>query len=72
MAWKDKLEIGLKEDATFQKDNLPQSQVRGRELESGRARPRGIPAARRDRNIVADSYGIDTIKEPVQRNGVVT
>ena len=26
MTWKDNLEIGLKEDAPFRKDNLPESQ----------------------------------------------
>lgn len=26
MTWKDKLEIGLKEDAPFRRDNLPDSQ----------------------------------------------
>ena len=30
MTLKDKLEIGLKEDAPFRKDNLPENQVRGR------------------------------------------
>lgn len=29
MTWKDKLEIGLKEDAPYRKDNLPANQVRG-------------------------------------------
>ena len=29
MTWKDKLELGIKEDAAFRKDNLPESQVRG-------------------------------------------
>ena len=32
MTWKDKLEIGLKEDAPFRKDNLPEDQVRGPEV----------------------------------------
>ena len=27
MTWKDKLEIGLKEDAPYRKDNLPESEV---------------------------------------------
>jgi hypothetical protein len=27
MTWKDKLEIGLKDDAPFRKDNLPEFQV---------------------------------------------
>jgi hypothetical protein len=53
MTLKDKLEIGLKEDAPFRKDNLPESQVRGEEVDSGPGRSRGVPAARGDRNIVA-------------------
>ena len=28
MTWKDKLELGLKEDAPFRKDNLPEDEVR--------------------------------------------
>ena len=55
MTLKDKLEIGLKEDAPYRKDNLPDSQVRGPEVESGPGRSRGVPAARADRNRVADS-----------------
>jgi hypothetical protein len=35
MAWKDKLEIGLKEDAPHRKDNLPASEVHGPELPPG-------------------------------------
>lgn len=55
MTLKDKLEIGLKEDAPFRKDNLPEDQVRGPEVESGPGRSRGVPASRSDRNSVADS-----------------
>ena len=40
MTWKDKLEIGLKEDAPYRKDNLPDQQVRGPEVPAGEgARP---------------------------------
>jgi len=46
MTWKDKLEIGLKEDAPFRKDNLPDDQVRGPEVPSGPGRSPEIPAAR--------------------------
>ena len=49
MTWKDKLEIGLKEDAPYRKDNLPESQVRGPEIPSGPGRSPEIPAAREDR-----------------------
>jgi hypothetical protein len=62
MTLKDKLEIGLKEDAPFRKDNLPESQVRGPEVDSGPGRSPVIPAAREDRNIVADSDRVDTDK----------
>ena len=46
MTWKDKLEIGLKEDAPFRKDNLPEEQVRGPEIPSGPGRSPLVPAAR--------------------------
>lgn len=45
MTWKDKLELGLKNDAPFRKDNLPESQVRGPEIPSGPDRSPIIPAA---------------------------
>jgi hypothetical protein len=50
MTWRDKLEIGLKEDAPYRKDNLPQSQVRGPEVPKGEGRSPVIPLARADRN----------------------
>ena len=52
MTWKDKLEIGLKEDAPFRKDNLPEDQVRGPEIPAGPGRSPVIPAARKDRTEV--------------------
>ncbi len=48
MTWKDKLEIGLKEDAPFRKDNLPDQQVRGPEIPAGPGRSPIIPAAIED------------------------
>ena len=48
MTWKDKLEIGLKEDAQFRKDNLPEQQVRGPEVPSGPGRSPLIPAAKEE------------------------
>lgn len=45
MTWKDKLEIGLKNDAPFRKDNLPEDQVRGPEIPAGPGRSPIIPAA---------------------------
>ena len=48
MTWKDTLEIGLKEDARYRKDNLPPNQVRGPELPNGPGRSPEIPLARED------------------------
>jgi hypothetical protein len=48
MTWRDKLELGLKNDAAFRKDNLPPSQVRGPEIETGPGRSPEIPMARGD------------------------
>jgi hypothetical protein len=48
MTWKDKLEIGLKEDAKFRKDNLPEQQVRGKEIPQGPGRSPLIPAAKEE------------------------
>jgi len=45
MTWKDKLELGLKNDARFRKDNLPEQQVRGPEIDAGPGRSPIIPAA---------------------------
>lgn len=45
MTWKDKLELGLKNDAPFRKDNLPERQVRGPEVPAGPGRSPIIPAA---------------------------
>jgi hypothetical protein len=52
MTLKDKLEIGLKEDAPYRKDNLPESQIRGLEIPAGPGRSPTIPMARRDRTVV--------------------
>ena len=48
MTWKDKLEIGLKEDAPFRIDNLPEFQVRGPEIPAGSGRSSEIPESRTD------------------------
>ena len=52
MTWRDKLEIGLKEDAPYRKDNLPPSQVRGPEIPTGPGRSPEIPMARDDHDSV--------------------
>jgi len=44
----DKLEIGLKEDAPFRKDNLPASEVRGPEIPAGPGRSPEVPLSRVD------------------------
>ena len=54
MTIKDKLEIGLKEDAPYRKDNLPDSQVRGPEIPTGPDRSPEIPLARSDSDSEAD------------------
>jgi len=46
MTWKDKLELGLKEDAPYRKDNLPDSEITGPEIPTGPGRSPEIPAAR--------------------------
>ena len=48
MTWKDKLELGLKEDAPYRKDNLPERQVRGPEVATGPGRSPEVPLARED------------------------
>ena len=46
MTLKDKLEIGLKEDAPYRKDNLPDAEVHGPEIDAGPGRSPEIPEAR--------------------------
>ena len=48
MTWKDKLEIGLKEDAPYRKDNLPPKEIEGPQLPTGPGRSPEIPLARAD------------------------
>ena len=52
MTIKDKLEIGLKEDAPYRKDNLPDFQVRGPEIPSGPGRSPTIPLAKGEKTVV--------------------
>ena len=63
MTLKDKLEIGLKEDAQYRRDNLPPSQVRGPEVDSGPGRSPSIPAAKDDKNIIPDAVDAEGGKE---------
>jgi hypothetical protein len=60
MTWRDKLELGLKDDAAFRKDNLPPSQIRGPELSTGPGRSPEIPLARGDRTIAPTDPGART------------
>jgi hypothetical protein len=46
MTLKDKLEIGLKVDAPYGKDNVPASEIHGPELPAGPGRSPEIPVAR--------------------------
>jgi hypothetical protein len=48
MTVKDKLEIGLKEDAPYREDNLPEQQVRGPKRSTGPGRSPEVVAARGD------------------------
>jgi hypothetical protein len=60
MTLKDKLEIGLKEDAPYRKDNLPENQVRGPEIPTGPGRSPEIPLARTDTNVVPEPEEVPT------------
>ena len=55
MTWRDKLELGIKENAPFRKDNLPASQVRGPEIDQGPGRSPEIPMARQDHTHVPNA-----------------
>jgi hypothetical protein len=70
MTLKDKLEIGLKEDAPYRKDNLPENQVRGPEIPKGEGRSPEIPAARNDRNVVAGKTSKEAPRKPRPRRAV--
>jgi hypothetical protein len=69
MTWKDKLELGLKEDAPYRKDNLPDSEITGPEIPTGPGRSPEIPAARGAAPPVAPSR--KTPKAPSKPHRVV-
>ena len=52
MTWRDKLELGLKEDAPYRKDNLTPDEIRGPEIAKGPGRSPEIPMSRIDRTEV--------------------
>lgn len=56
MTWRDKLELGLKDDAAFRKDNLPPDEVHGPEEVSGPGRSPVVTEVR-DRHWPADKDG---------------
>ena len=45
MTWRDKMEIGLKGDAPFRRDNLPAFEIEGPQVPAGRGRSPVVPAA---------------------------
>jgi hypothetical protein len=49
MTWRDKLEIGLKENASYRKDNLPATEVTGAQVPQGPGRSAEVPHARETR-----------------------
>jgi hypothetical protein len=59
MTLRDNLEIGLKKDAPFRKDNLPESQVRGPEVPAGPGRSPVIPEAKEDADASAEERAED-------------
>ncbi len=59
MTLRDNLEIGLKKDAEFRKDNLPESQVRGPEIPAGPGRSPVIPAAKHEAEAAAEERSED-------------
>jgi hypothetical protein len=63
MTWKDKLELGLKNDAPYRKDNLPEQQVRGEEVPSGPGRSPVIPAAEADKENAPDPVAHETLHD---------
>jgi hypothetical protein len=71
MTWRDKLELGLKEDPASRKDNLPPSQIRGPELPIGAGRSPEIPLARGNRTQVATEPRARTTPGRSRRTGRV-
>lgn len=66
MTWEDRLELWLKEDGAYRKDNLPPRQIRASELLTGFGRSPQIPLARGDQTEVPTEP--DTI--PIDRSPV--
>jgi len=51
MTWKDKLEIGLKDDAPYRKDNLPKHEIRGPQKPAGEGRSPEVVESREDETV---------------------
>jgi hypothetical protein len=71
MAWRDKLEIGLKENAPYRKDNLPPNEVIGVEVSQGPGRSAEIPHARATRTKPAAPAGKAPVRGTRRRSGAV-
>jgi len=69
MTWKDKLEIGLKDDAAFRRDNLPEFQKseHGRDKKAGDdTRSREEPGARREAARQAGPAEVNPSRRPAR------
>jgi len=69
MTWRDKLEIGLKENAAYRKDNLPPSEVSGPEVPQGPGRSAEIPRSRVTRNQVPPAAKAGRAPKTSRRSG---
>ena len=68
MTWRDKLEIGLKENAPYRKDNLPSGEVTGAELPQGAGRSAEIPDAREHPSRTPIASGERTAADPLRED----
>jgi hypothetical protein len=64
MTWKDKLELGLKNDAAHRKDNLTPEEIRGPEVPAGPGRSPVIPAAEHDKTEIPPQPPSEPAEEP--------
>jgi hypothetical protein len=69
---KDKLEIGLKEDAPYRKDNLPENQIRGPEIPAGPGRSPEIPLARGDKTAEPETEDAQDESAPITQPSTPT
>ena len=71
MTWRDKPELGLKEEPASGEDNWLPSQIRGPELPTGPGRSPEIPLVRGDRTQVATEPRARTTPARSRRTGRV-